>query len=433
MLITLDRMLLYYSLLMGIDVGFTAKRGTGDNQHYYLITFVNDNDSYSQTESPYNYSRNRPRGGRSNNRRKMHTVKKLIRNTTRTPSRHTQMISNNLEKLYKEAVPSELVMHAYPLSSLLDKESQNSITYMLTDMKEYISNPIHKQHVIAYVSFLHSRIFDNEYVSNIVNILYTNESTYGLDKANLIDTSYYDILSFKGLGSLRFIYKTSHIDTKLREVVEYYEIRDKSFATYIKSIHSILWIIRKYSDIVDDIGFNDCDYDTLQELLTDSLTEQLAGELIDNDEYQDTERGRLERMGAVIHQYAYKYIDIYETVFTTADWDLKDFSRIVYYIDKYDLDVFTVLNRLSADYSWAMSLPVKQPGIQSVSIMILGDLGYSFDMRMDRTPEVQAMIDEIYSIPTGFSLKDFNRSLNVLLRLYKRTVEKHLVWNSRLF
>jgi len=343
------------------------------------------------------------------------------------------MISNNLEKLYKEAVPSELVMHAYPLSSLLDKESQNSITYMLTDMKEYISNPIHKQHVIAYVSFLHSRIFDNEYVSNIVNILYTNESTYGLDKANLIDTSYYDILSFKGLGSLRFIYKTPHIDTKLREVVEYYEIRDKSFATYIKSIHSILWIIRKYSDIVDDIGFNDCDYDTLQELLTDSLTEQLAGELIENDEYQDTERGRLERMGAVIHQYAYKYIDIYETVFTTADWDLKDFSRIVYYIDKYDLDVFTVLNRLSADYSWAMSLPVKQPGIQSVSIMILGDLGYSFDMRMDRTPEVQAMIDEIYAIPTGFSLKDFNRSLDVLLRLYKRTVEKHLVWNSRLF
>lgn len=433
MLITLDRMLLYYSLLMGIDVGFTAKRGTGDNQDYYLITFVNDNDSYSQTESPYNYSRNRRRGGKVNNRKKSYTMKKLIRNMTRTSNRQTKMLRHNLNTLYNDAIPLELAPYAYSLSYLLSSESEDSIVYMLTNMADYISDPIRKQHIVTYVTFLHRTSFDNEYVSNIVNMLYTIESTYGLDRANLIDTSYYDILSFKGLGSLRFIYKIPRIDAKLREVVESYEIRDKSFATYIKSIHSLLWIIRKYSDIVDDIGFNDCDYDTLQGILTDSLAKQLTAEQIDDDEYQNTERGRLERMGAVIRQHDYKYRDIYETVFTTADWDLKDFSRIVYYIDKHDADAFTVLNRLSADYSWAMSLPVKQPGIQSVSIMILGDLGYSFDMRMDRTPDVQAMIDEIYAIPAGFSLKDFHRSLDVLLRLYKRTVEKHLVWGSRLF
>lgn len=390
-------------------------------------------DLYSQTERPYNYSRNRSRGGRVNNRKKSYTMKKLIRNMTRKSNRQTNMLHHSLNTLYNDAIPLELAPYAYSLSSLLVSESEDSIRYMLTNMTDYMSDPIRKQHIITYVSFLHRTLFDKEYVSNIITMLYTIESTYGLDSENLIDISYYNLLSFKGLCSMGFIYRVPKIDTKIKEVVEYYEVRDKTFATYIKSIHSLLWIIRKYSDIVSDIGFNECDYDVLQGILTDSLAKQLTAEQIDDDEYQNTERGRLERMGTVIRQHNYKYKNLYETVFTTADWDLKDFSRIVYYIDKHDADAFTVLNRLSADYSWAMSLPVKRPGIQSVSIMILGDLGYSFDMRMDRTPEVQAMIDEIYAIPSGFSLNDFHRSLDVLLRLYKRTVEKHLVWGSRLF
>ena len=437
MLITTDRMLLYYSLVMGIDVGFTVIRDAGIHTKHYLLVFLNKDDKYVHNFPPYNYGRNgnNPvrRGGKTNTRKiQRSAIKKLKHNISKRNSRLRMSNTRILDELYSQAIPSEIIQYAYPLYDIMPLDSEQTKKDALISMKHFILSSINRQKLVAYVSFLNHKTFDMHYVATILNMLYNGENVNGL-QTELYDESYHNELYIRCTPYLRSIYKIPKIDHKIKEVIDYFEKRDTTLSTYIKSLHSLLWIICYYRDIHCDNGFNECNYDILQSILTYDLKAQLQSEPIEYDIYNDTEFEQLQRIKEVLRQHRHKYEYIYEDVFTTYDWNFADLSRIVYYIDKYDLDVFTVLNRLSADYSWAMSLPVKQPGIQSVSIMILGDLGYSFDMRMDRTPEVQAMIDEIYSIPTGFSLKDFNRSLDVLLRLYKRTVEKHLVWNSRLF
>ena len=65
--------------------------------------------------------------------------------------------------------------------------------------------------------------------------------------------------------------------------------------------------------------------------------------------------------------------------------------------------------------------------------MILGNVHYDFDMRLDRTPEVQEMVDEIDNITTDLYVKDFNRSVDTLISLFIQTVEKELVWGTEIF
>ena len=103
------------------------------------------------------------------------------------------------------------------------------------------------------------------------------------------------------------------------------------------------------------------------------------------------------------------------------------------YINKHDCDVFTTLNILAGDYYHAMYVHPSRPGISSTSIMILGDLKYGYPVELEHTPAVDAMVEEIYSIPVDLYKKDYDRSLGILLNLFQRTIEKRLVWGAKIF
>lgn len=432
MLITLDRMLLFYSLLLGIDVGFTVMRQDKQNNmtKYYLITFINDD--YNYINSRNHFKTQHISGGRNRNTRLRNKTIKL---------KHIKLsinIENNnkmVSELYKKISIPEIDNYLY-----YNPKNNKYISDIVEKTYNFISSPENKNNLIKYVQFMNSTSYDKEYIAKLIYLKYL-ESRQFRPNVLIKDNTYCDRLNlgYIGYGS---IYTLPDIDAKLNEVVAYYETVDKPFATYIKSIHSLLWILTKYEDIESDSGFGEYNAEHFKEYLTEELKEQLREDI--RKENKDINKNNViikdskdelnEMIWTVKYDYGEKYPEIYKKVFYTPDWNLIDLSQIIYYIDKYDLDVFTVLNRLSADYSWAMYKvkPVK-PGIQSTSIMILGDLEYDFDMRLDRTPEVQEMVDEIDNIKTGHYYEDFNRSADTLISLFIRTVEKYLVWGAEIF
>jgi hypothetical protein len=120
---------------------------------------------------------------------------------------------------------------------------------------------------------------------------------------------------------------------------------------------------------------------------------------------------------------------LYEQICFTGSWDFTDYSRIISYIIKYDLDVYDTLVTLSRDYNHAMYVakPVR-PGPQSTAGSILLESGSADNIDNERTPEVQAMLDELYAMNEIGYIFQYNKSFDDLLGLFKKTFEKYLVW-----
>jgi hypothetical protein len=344
------------------------------------------------------------------------------------------MISKNtytdLEKEYNELILPEIKEYTSKFSNDIYK------TNIIKDLKKYLESDINRNYLITYVTFLNKKIYDKDYISKLVNIKYIRDCAFSLDDIEY-DEEYYNKLVLKFID-YNSIYSVPKLDKKIKDIVSHYEEINKPFSNYIKSIQCLLWIIQKYQDIYNDIGFRRCNYTKLKKVLTPELIIQLKNEeqyVTENiDSTFETEQEELECYAEIILSNSHKYKNIHKKIFYTEDWNFIDLSNIIYYIDKYNLDIFTILNRLSADYSWAMYKAVKvEPGIQSTSIMILGDVGYEFDKEIDRTIEVQQMVDEIYGIKSDLYLEDFIKSYKTLIQLFKRTIEKELSWGTKIY
>jgi hypothetical protein len=84
MLITHDKVLLYYAILLGIDVGFTTKKtDTDDSTYNYLVVFIN-NDTYEHKKSRilHNYLTRQSGGKTQSNKQNINlkTQNKQIQN-----------------------------------------------------------------------------------------------------------------------------------------------------------------------------------------------------------------------------------------------------------------------------------------------------------------------------------------------------------------
>jgi hypothetical protein len=367
----------------------------------------------------FNYSKNYIGGKRNKYKNNNKTLK--LNNTSFKYNKY----NNNLkmETKFQQSIIPEIQEYTKPFS-----EEIKYYEKIINNLNNYLSSPEKKHKFITYIKFMNSTNYNKDYISKLINMKYIKECNIDTD-----NTSYKNDLSFGGV-CYSFVYKVPKLDEKIHNIVEYYEENDKAFATYIKSIHCLMWIIKKYYDIEYDIGFNECDLDQLKNLLTDDLKRELR-EHIKNKYtiYPEDSNEELNTMGYVI-KYNDTYKELYEKVWFTSDCSLMDLSRILYYIDKYNLDVFTTLNKLAGDYRWAMHKvkPVK-PGIQSTSIMVIANSNYEYEYDIDRTPELQNMIDEIYSIKSGLDVYEFNKSKNMLMNLFKRTVEQQLTWGAQIY
>jgi hypothetical protein len=395
--------------------------------NYYIIEMKTP-----YNKNNYNYSKIY-KGGRklynSYYNKKLNLLYKKYKNTAKN-NMLSKKAFNNSEKDYNELILPEIKEYTYKFSNNIYN------TNIIENIKKYLASDINRNNLITYVLFLNKNVYDKDYISKLVNIKYLRDCAFNIDDMEY-DEEYYNKLQLKFID-YNPVYKVPKLDNKIKDIVSYYENIDIQFSNYIKSIHCLLWIIQKYQDILYDIGFKRCNYDKLKRLLTPELKKQLKNE----DQYStenidslfDTEMAELECYSEIILSNLDKYRYIYRKIFYTEDWNFTDLGNIIYYIDKYNLDIFTVLNRLSADYSWAMYKADKvEPGIQSTSIMILGDLGYDFDKEMNRTIEVQHMIDEIYSIKADLYFEDFIKSYKTLIKLFKRTIEKELFWGAKIF
>jgi hypothetical protein len=439
MLITHDRMLLYYGLLLGIDVGYTAIRYNNKSKYYYLISFVNQ-ASNSIHDLNNSNNANTYKGGRKVNNINNKTIKLNNKNNKNDKTRYQNNMPSkiinkeneyvNSESEFNEIILPEIKKFAYPFSN--NTYSSQSIN----SFKNFISSNKNKNNFIKYIEFINNVEYDKDFISKLMYMKYITNCAFSLDDIHY-DNSYYDEI-YSITGKYNYLYKESDIDTKINDVIQYYKINDNSFADYIKSINCLIWIINKYKDIIENVGFNTCEYTKLKELLTSELKAKLQQEDLENTSISGSLNGNeddeLTWYGEIILLNRNKYYDIYRKSFYTEDWDFIDFNNIITYIYKHDLDAFSVLTRLASDYSWAMRKVKKvEPGIQSVSIMVFDDLDYEYPEKVKRTPDIQTMVDEINNIRSELYLEDFSESYNILTNLFKRTVEKQLTWGAKIF
>jgi hypothetical protein len=335
--------------------------------------------------------------------------------------------------------------------NLLDLPEFNKYIYSSIDWKDpnyyhyienyhkYLSNIENLKNSRIYLEFIFKTEYTIEYISKLIYMKYLEACPiYEIDAYNTDDDKKYDEKRY--LPYANTFYTIPLLDNKIKNIVSYYEKTDNDFAVYLKSIHSLLWIMKKYNDTVYDSKFTTCYEARFKKLLTDELKQKIINDIAESpnrDDYDNENNTEIEKLSYFIldnYTMSEEYKLLYNKTFYTQDWNFVDLGKIVDYIWENNEDTYTILNRLSADYNWAMhKIEPAQPGIQSSSIMVLGDLGYSFDNNKDRTPEVQQMVNEIYENKLDGFKEDFNKSLKTLTNLFKRTVEKQLTWGAKIF
>ena len=409
MLISLDRLALYNCLLLGVDIGFTViLYDTKHNPYYYLITFLNNDTKYTNT---FNYSTNHL-GGRQNPKNI-----KLKQNKTRKIKQ--KMNADSLEQIYNSIILPEIKQY-------INNRYTNLIKYE-DKIKEaydelYIKNK--KDSIIKYISFYNNTQYDKGYISKLIYEKYVNITPLPSNDDIIYRTNRVSMYF------LLYIYKTKYNDDVLNEIVSYYDERDTQFADYLRSLNCILWIIRKYFDLyIEDHTFNNYDRYSMERLMTPEIQKIY-------DEQTDPKKDKSCRFSdlAEILRETKQFPEYFEQICHTSDWSFVDLTQIIHYIEKNDLEVYPTLKRLAADYYWSMyKIKPSGSGFSDASILVLGDLEYKFDKEVERTPELQKMIDDMNSKKVRHFIKDYREAVDTIIRLFKRTVDKHLTWGLRIF
>jgi len=464
MIISLDRMLLYYSLLMGVDIGFTIKRGNiHTNNDYYLITFINRNEDYVFGKSLYNYSKNIIIGGKDKSINKHRTIKLKTKNYSKTLQinrkvsiKKNNMYNNNteLELYYKrnsKEIYNQILLPEIMLYIKKDNFKEGFIHYIINIAKYINTSSNNRNNIINYVLFKNNIEYSIEYISKIIYEEYIQIIQYRFEE-------YENYISkLKHIQSINTFYSYLNYDTITNKLEEYYNIHNNFIANNIHSLNCLIWIIKLYYELEDENTFNNCNKYKLKNIMTPKLqniydeqtsfhynysegeTENDKAGFIDMTIKEYIEMKRLEQLISIITDIAKdgdksdsevkEMIYIYEQICFTTNWDFVDLSRIISYIIKYDLNVYDTLIKLAGDYYHSMyiSKPAK-PGLQSTSISILNRYGYNFDSKCKRTSEIQLMIDEIYNIKCDGYIFEYKKALDDILKLFKRTFERYLIW-----
>jgi hypothetical protein len=422
-------MVLFYSLLMGIDVGFTIIRNDGLFK-YYLITFINKDNKQAYNDTIFNYSQNKI-GGRVHEYNRSNTIKNLKTNKYNNLTTTKMDESVSISELYK-------LINLPKLNIYIDNDTiknENTYKHYIESYYKFLLIPSNYEKNNKFLNFIFNIKYDTEYISKVVLTMYNN-----IEFGEYIDKEYSDELD-KLNEEVSNFYNLSDMNDIIRNIVKHYERKDKEFAKYLKSIHCLLWIIDFYRNVEDDFGFNTCSKKEFESLLTPELEQKILDDIIkDNYENYKNKNDITDKLNTMInyigetYNKSEAYTDLHDKSFYTQCWDFVDFAKIIEYIDIHNLDPFTVLKRLYADYSHAMyKLKEPEPGIQSSSGSVLEELGYASNKELKRTPEMQRMVDEIYDLKIEGFKSDFDKTSKTLINLFKKTVEKHLTWGLKIF
>lgn len=415
MLITHDRTALYLSLLMGIDIGYTVIRKDDNNKSlYYLITFVNQDIRNYTNKFDY---RTNIMGGRNNS-----TYKKRFNKTVK---RSKKM---NHQELYNKLILPEVAQYR-------DKEYniQHHLKY-IENIYKFMYNENRKDDMIKYIQFNHSTNYTKDYISKLIFHEFI-ECINAISYNAKINLSYYIGYYYHFPSFVSSIYNIKSYEETMKEVLQHYDTSDKSFADYIRSLNCILWILRTYEDIlINNRTFNSCNYEKLETLLTPELREQFSQE----DDPEEWKPGD-EPIRRIYYIMKYsstkdKYKQLFDQVQYSCDWKLIDLMQITSYIHSHDVDTYTTLKTLAGDYHHGMyGCKPARPGVSSTAIMILGDLKYDFETKKEHTPEVHTMVEEVNTTPADLYKVNYDESLETILQLFKRTMDRGLEWGATIF
>jgi hypothetical protein len=131
------------------------------------------------------------------------------------------------------------------------------------------------------------------------------------------------------------------------------------------------------------------------------------------------------------------YEKLVDKICYTSDWNFTDLYSISMYIAKNNIDMYSTLKILAEDYRWAANKSV--PGeigntdIASTAIMILGDLHYEFNNDVDRTQEVQTIINGIEIIESYTYREYYKRAIDNIIQYFKKSIERQLTWGLKIF
>jgi hypothetical protein len=420
---------------------------------------MNISNNFVETTSLFNYSKNRIVGGRNHNKNKSI---KLKRNNNRTLRYNKKMsysipkietLSDDDKEIYNQIIFPEI-------EEYLDKESFKIgyIDNAKSLIKKINTNPDNKLNAIKYIKLLNNIEYTKEYVSKIIYWKYLQHMPY-LSHLYIKDNDNQYDLNMSLIYNITTFYNHLKYDEIMSKLLSYYDEHDLEFANNIRSLNCLLWMIRCYDEMETEHTFNNYDEHKLKKLMTPTLQKIYNEKTSFKYNYKkgQSENDKIEFADMTIKKYIehkrYKQLieiicemiyniqdtpemkeinDIYEQICYTSSWDFTDLSRIISYINKHNLDVYNTLLKLADDYDHAMyRVKPNRSGPQSTAGGVLTELEYEYDGGLDRTPEVQLMVDEIdsmYKMYSMGSISQYRQSFSELLGLFKKTFEKHLIW-----
>jgi hypothetical protein len=423
MLITHDRLVLYYSILMGIDIGYTTIK-YNNTTDYYLITFINQNNKFT---NKFDYKKNQL-GGLNKN------IKTRIRTNRYTINKMKNDSYNNINKLYDK-------LNIQKYDNIINRDFKlNMYNYnYIINFHDIMYNKDNKNNIIKYLDFISSNNYNKEYISKL---LYTHITSL-LEPHIIYDTN--NLSKYHNIISIIYpMYNNIKYSDKISEIIKYYNESDNNFTNYIKSISCLIWLLESYIDIlVNNNTFTEYNKDKLNKIITDKIRLEIKSD--SNYNFTDDEDDELDAIFNTIQSYNIhiilddtisinKYSNIYDEVCYSCDWNLLDMNRIINYIYTHDIDVYNTLKLLAGDYYHSMyNTKPARPGIQSTAIMILEDLHYDFNVNNIQTENIDNMIKDIYNTPTSLFMIDYKNTLKILITLLKNTINKKLVWGLTVF
>lgn len=455
MIISLDRLVLYYSLLMGIDIGFTVKRGKGNTDHY-LIIFNNRNKEYMLNNSLFNYSKNKIIGGRNSSSIKLKRNRSYLYRVNKTMKSKQMKEMNrkdNIQEIYNQITLPEVENYL-----IRDNFKEGYLHYAKYLAKYITSSSNNKKKVVDYIIYKNNIEYTNEYVSKIIFEKYIRIISSYPSRTKEYDT-YSSLLS--DIRDILVFYKHYKYDYVMNKLLLHYDTHNKAIAYNIRSLNCLLWIIESYYDLEEQHTFYNYNKYRLKELMTPKLQKWYDEKTSYEYEYSEgqTENDKVQFLNMTIKEYiednrldqlieiivniakngvksnpeTLEMREIYEQICNTVSWNFVDYSRIISYIIKHDLDVYETLIKLGGDYNNAMYVDKPaRPGIQSTAIMVLSQYNYDLDTKRERTPEIQTMIDEIYAMKCGGYIFEYKKAFDDIMILFKKTFEKYLIWGLEL-
>ncbi len=407
----------------------------------------------------YNYSKNKIVGGRNNSKRNLSIKLKQNNNKYNLNKTIKSKINKKMEKNIQETF-NQITFPEVEQYLFKNKFRQGYLHYTVCLIRYMKENHENRQKLIKYIMFKNSIEYTKEFVSKIIfencmDLTSRFRMVHNFPTQLKEYAEYYSKLN--NITDILIFYKHYTYSEVTDKLIEYYDIHDKPLANNIRALNCLFWVIKAYYDMEEDHTFNNYNKTRLKELMTPKLQKMYDEQTSYTFNFREgkTENDKVDYLDMTIKEYiederlgqliriikniaesddktnpeVQEMNELYEQICFTGSWDFTDYSRIISYIIKYDLDVYDTLITLGGDYNYAMYVakPVR-PGVQSTASSIIAQSGYKVDVDKERTPEVQKMLDELYEMNDMGYIYQYEKSFDELMGLFKKTFEKHLIW-----